>query len=193
MTWTLDRSSGARLGETRRQHALAQKQYKDIVTQCETLDTIISKPSSQYSYSSTEVHDSQPEFADARQTNLERQAARADAEIIRLEHMASYDRVLRGHRDRISKSREKLKLALSRRKKSVARWQKSLEHRGLPSTLSLSLCGTHHELQLDDDRRRLSNRRRKREELAAASRRIEAISSVDSCRRHSTRSTSATR
>ena len=181
MTWTLDRSSGARLGETRRQHALAQKQHKDIAAQCDTLDTIISKSSSQFSYSGTELNDSQPEFADALTTNLERRAARADAEIIRLEHMASYDGVLRSHRDRISKSKEKLKLALSRRKKSVVRWQKSLEHRGLPSTLSPSevwRIGTHrHELlTLDDDRRRLSDEaRHKREELAAASRRIEAI------------------
>ncbi len=181
MTWTLDKSSGARLGETRRQHALALKQHKDVTAQCETLDTKISKPSRQFSYSSKEVNDSQQEFATASQTSLERRAARADAEIIRLEHMATYEGVLRGHKDRISKSKEKLKLAFSRRKKSVARWQKSLEHRGLPNTLSPSevwRIGTHrHELlTLDDDRRRLSDEaRHKREELAATSRRIEAM------------------
>ena len=115
------------------------------------------------------------------QTTLERRAARADAEIIRLEHMAAHEGVLRSHKDRVSKSEEKLKLAFSRRKKNVARWQRSLEQRGLPSTLSPSevwRIGTHrHELlTLDDDRRRLSDEaRHKREELAAASRRIEAI------------------
>ena len=95
--------------------------------------------------------------------------------------MAAHEGVLRSHKARVSKSKEKLKLAFSRRKKSVARWQRSLEQRGLPSTLSPSevwRIGTHrHELlTLDDDRRRLSDEaRHKREELAAASRRIEAI------------------
>ena len=181
MTWTLDKSSGARLGETRRQHALAQKQHKDVAVQCETLDTIISRSPNQSSHFSTEINDSQPESSHSPQTTLERRAARADAEIIRLEHMAAHEGVLRSHKARVSKSKEKLKLAFSRRKKSVARWQRSLEQRGLPSTLSPSevwRIGTHrHELlTLDDDRRRLSDEaRHKREELAAASRRIEAI------------------
>tara|TARA_E500000081_G_scaffold155054_1_gene194159 strand:- start:237 stop:3551 length:3315 start_codon:yes stop_codon:yes gene_type:complete len=181
MTWTLDKSSGARLGETRRQHALAQKQHKDVAVQCETLDTIISKSPNQFSHFSTEINDSQPESTHSPQTTLERRAARADAEILRLEHMAAHEGVLRSHKARVSKSKEKLKLAFSRRKKSVARWQRSLEQRGLPSTLSPSevwRIGTHrHELlTLDDDRRRLSDEaRHKREELAAASRRIEAI------------------
>lgn len=181
MTWTLDRSSGARLEEARRQHALAQKQHKAVTSQCETLDVTISKFVNQFSNANTETNESQQEFINSRQTELQRRAARADAEIIRLEHMATHEGVLRSHKDRISYAKEKLKLALSRRKKSVARWQKSLEHRGLPSTLSPSevwRISTHrHEiLTLDDDRRRLSDEaRHKREELAAASRRIEAM------------------
>ena len=181
MTWTLDRSSGARLEEARRQHALAQKQHKDVTSQCETLDATISKFVNQFSSANTETNESPQEFTHSRQTELQRRAERADAEIIRLEHMATHEGVLRSHKDRISHAKEKLKLALGRRKKSVARWQKSLEHRGLPSTLSPSevwRISTHrHELlTLDDDRRRLSDEaRHKREELAAASRRIEAI------------------
>lgn len=181
MTWTLDRSSGARLEETRRQHALARKQQKDVAAQCETLDTTISKFGNQFSNASTETNQLQQERTHSPQTDLQRRAARADAEIIRLEHMATYEGVLRSHKDRISYARKKLKLAFSRRKKSVARWQKSLEHRGLPSTLSPSevwRISTHrHELlTLDDDRRRLSDEaRHKREELAATARRIEAI------------------
>jgi uncharacterized protein YhaN len=181
MTWTLDRSSGARLEETRRQHALARKQQKDVAAQCETLDATISKFGNQFSNASTETNELQQESTHSPQTDLQRRAARADAEIIRLEHMATYEGVLRSHKDRISYARKKLKLAFSRRKKSVARWQKSLEHRGLPSTLSPSevwRISTHrHELlTLDDDRRRLSDEaRHKREELAATSRRIEAI------------------
>ena len=181
MTWTLDRSSGARLEETRRQHALAQKQHKDVTSQCETLDATISKFVNPFSNANTKTNESQQEFTQSRQTDLQRRAARADAEVIRLEHMATHEGVLRSHKDRISYAKEKLKLALGRRKQSVARWQKSLEHRGLPSTLSPSevwRISTHrHELlTLDDDRRRLSDEaRHKREELAAASRRIEAL------------------
>jgi len=181
MTWTLDRSSGARLEETRRQHALARKQHKDVTAQCETLDATISKFGNQFSNVSKDTNELQQERTHSPQTDLQRRATRADAEIIRLEHMATHEGVLRSHKDRISYARKKLKLALSRRKKSVARWQKSLEHRGLPSTLSPSevwRISTHrHELlTLDDDRRRLSDEaRHKREELAATSRRIEAI------------------
>ncbi len=181
MTWTLDRSSGARLEETRRQHALARKQHKDVAAQCETLDATISKFGNQLSNASIETNELQQERTHSPQTDLQRRATRADAEIIRLEHMATHEGVLRSHKDRISYARKKLKLAFSRRKKSVARWQKSLEQRGLPSTLSPSevwRISTHrHELlTLDDDRRRLSDEaRHKREELAATSRRIEAI------------------
>ncbi len=181
MTWTLDRSSGARLEETRRQHALARKQQKDVAAQCETLDATISKFGNQLSNASIETNELQQERTHSPQTDLQRRATRADAEIIRLEHMATHEGVLRSHKDRISYARKKLKLAFSRRKKSVARWQKSLEQRGLPSTLSPSevwRISTHrHELlTLDDDRRRLSDEaRHKREELAATSRRIEAI------------------
>ena len=181
MTWTLDRSSGARLEEIRRQHALARKQHKDVAAQCETLDATISKFGNQLSNASIETNELQQERTHSPQTDLQRRATRADAEIIRLEHMATHEGVLRSHKDRISYARKKLKLAFSRRKKSVARWQKSLEQRGLPSTLSPSevwRISTHrHELlTLDDDRRRLSDEaRHKREELAATSRRIEAI------------------
>lgn len=181
MTWTLDKSSGKRLGETRRQHALAQKQQDHVAAQCQTLDATIAKFTNQFSSSLTETHDPPREMAQLPHSDLERRAARAEAEIIRLEHIAAHEGFLRGHNERISKSKEKLKLALSRRKKSIARWQKSLEHRGLPNTLRPSevwRIGTHrHELlTLDDDRRRLSDEaRHKREELAAASRRIEAV------------------
>ena len=181
MTWTLDRSSGARLEETRRQHALAQKQHNDVAAQCETLDATISKFVNQFSNGNTEINESQQEFIHSPKTDLQRRAARADAEIVRLEHMATHEGVLRSHKDRVSYAKERLKIAFSRRKKSVARWQKSLDRRGLPSTLSPTevwRISTHrHELlTLDDDRRRLSDEaRHKREELAASSRRIEAI------------------
>ena len=45
---------------------------------------------------------SQQERTHSPQTDLQRRAARADAEIIRLEHMATHEGVLRSHKDRVS-------------------------------------------------------------------------------------------
>ena len=106
MTWTLDKSSGKRLGETRRQHALAQKQQDHVTAQCQTLDATIAKFTNQFSSSLTETHGSPREMAQPPQSDLERRAARAEAEIIRLEHMATHEGLLRSHNERISKSKE---------------------------------------------------------------------------------------
>jgi len=181
MTWTLDKSSGTRLEETRRQHSLARKQHDDMTHECDALDTKISKFEHRFTDFSTDPHESKQEVRPSSQSSFERRAAYADAEISRLEHLSMYEGSIHVHEARISKSRELLKTAFIRKKKSIARWQASLERRGLPNTLSPSevwRISTHrHELlTLDDDRRRLSDgARHKREELAAASRRIEAI------------------
>ena len=181
MTWTLDRSSGTRLEETRRQHSLARKQHDDMSHECDALDARISKFEHRLPNFNTEPPNSKQESHPFSESTLERRAAHADAEISRLEHLSMYEGSIHVHKNRISKSRELLKAALGRQKKSITRWQASLERRGLPNTLSPSevwRISTHrHELlTLDDDRRRLSDEaRHKREELAAASRRIEAI------------------
>ena len=191
LTWTLDKSSGTRLEETRRQHSLASKQHDDMTHTCDTLDTKISKFQRRPTSFGSELSASkptalkpaelQPDLQLSTASNLERSAANADSEIIRLEHLSVQEGSLHSRRDQISKSKELLTVALIRKKKTTSRWQASLERRGLPSTLSPSevwRISTHrHELlTLDDDRRRLSDEaRHTREELAAASRRIELI------------------
>ena len=191
LTWSLDKSSGTRLEETRRQHSLASKQHDDMTHTCDTLDAKISKFQRQPASFGSELSASkptalkpaelQPDVQLSTASNLERSAANADSEIIRLEHLSVQEGSLHSRRDQISKSKELLTVALIRKKKTTSRWQASLERRGLPSTLSPSevwRISTHrHELlTLDDDRRRLSDESsHTREELAAASRRIEMI------------------
>ena len=191
LTWSLDKSSGTRLEETRRQHSLASKQHDDMTHTCDTLDTKISKFQRRPASFGSELSASKPTASKPAElqpdgqlstaSNLERSAANADSEIIRLEHLSVQEGSLHSRRDQISKSKELLTVALIRKKKTTSRWQASLERRGLPSTLSPSevwRISTHrHELlTLDDDRRRLSDEaRHTREELAAASRRIEMI------------------
>ncbi len=191
LTWSLDKSSGTRLEETRRQHSLASKQHDDMTHTCDTLDTKISKFQRRPASFGSELSASKPTASKPAElqpdgqlstaSNLERSAANADSEIIRLEHLSVQEGSLHSRRDQISKSKELLTVALIRKKKTTSRWQASLERRGLPSTLSPSevwRISTHrHELlTLDDDRRRLSDEaRHTREELAAASRRIELI------------------
>jgi uncharacterized protein YhaN len=83
--------------------------------------------------------------------------------------------------DKVTVAQQALKRALSLRKVARLRWQKALEHRGLPTTLSpreVKQIGLHRHtlLALDDDRRRLSEEaRHKREELAAFAKRIDEL------------------
>ena len=176
MTWSLDKSAGVKLDELRRQHDLAQQQQAEAVTQCETLERTIAKAARQLAITAA---DDAPRFDHG--GDLERRAAQADAEIARLEQLAGREGTLPVFNERVEVARQGLKRAIDRRKSAVARWEKSLEQRGLPATLSPAevwRIGTHrHELlALDDDRRRLSDEaRQKREELAAAARRIDAV------------------
>lgn len=176
MTWTLDKSAGNRLDELRRQHDLASKQQAEAVATCEALDRTIAQSARQLAVASS---DDGPRFEPG--GDLERRAAQADAEIARLEQLASREGTLPVFTERLEAARLALKRAVGSRKRAVSRWRKSLEQRGLPATLSPAevwRIGTHrHELlALDDDRRRLSDEaRQKREELAAAARRIDAV------------------
>jgi uncharacterized protein YhaN len=182
MTWSLDRSSTMRLEETRRQHALAQQQQAETTSQCEALDKTIDQTGRRLAAAAadhTQAGLGSPASLPA--DGLERRAALAEAEVARLEHQAGREGSVRVYADRLANARADLKRAAERRKKAVSRWQKSLESRGLPATLSPAevwRIGTHrHELlTLDDDRRRLSDEaRHKREELTAVARRIDAV------------------
>ena len=180
MTWSLDRSSSMRLEETRRQHALAQQQQEETIGQCDVLDKTIDKAGRKLAAATvdrqTELNTSMSLPAD----DLTRRAALAEAEVARLEHQAGREDSVRVYVDRLTEARADFKRVVDRRKKTLRRWQKSLESRGLPATLSPAevwRIGTHrHELlTLDDDRRRLSDEaRHKREELTAVARRIDA-------------------
>ena len=182
MTWTLDRSSGMRLDETRRQHALAQQQQAETTAQCEALEKTIDQAGRKLTSGATETPGARHTLA-AEQAGgvLHRQASLADAEVVRLEQLAGREGSLEVYSNRLAAARSELKRAGERKKKAVSRWRKSLESRGLPATLSPAevwRIGTHrHELlTLDDDRRRLSDEaRHKREELTAAARRIDAV------------------
>jgi uncharacterized protein YhaN len=105
----------------------------------------------------------------------------AQAEVERLEELAAREGSMHVLSDKVTVAQQALKRALSLRKAARLRWQKALEHRGLPTTLSpreVKQIGLHRHtlLALDDDRRRLSEEaRHKREELAAFSKRIDEL------------------
>lgn len=180
MTWTLDRSSSMRLEDTRRQHALAQQQQAETISQCDVLNKTIDQAGRKLAAATTDRQADGATPLSLPQDGLERRAALAEAEVARLEHQAGRESAVQVYADRLAVARTDLKRAIDRRKKSLSRWQKSLESRGLPATLSPAevwRIGTHrHELlTLDDDRRRLSDEaRHKREELTAVARRIDA-------------------
>jgi len=159
-TWSLDRTASNRLEAARGQSAMVHKQREDLLAQCGLLDKKI--PSDTVN-------------------SLERRAAMAQAEVERLEELAAREGSMHVLSDKVAVAQQALKRALAQRKAARLRWQKALEHRGLPTTLSpreVKQIGLHRHtlLALDDDRRRLSEEaRHKREELAAFSKRIEEL------------------
>jgi uncharacterized protein YhaN len=159
-TWSLDRSASNRLEAARGQSAMVHKQRDDLLAQCGLLDKKIP----------TDTVNS-----------LERRAAMAQAEVERLEELAAREGSMHVLSDKVTVAQQALKRALSLRKAARLRWQKALEHRGLPTTLSpreVKQIGLHRHtlLALDDDRRRLSEEaRHKREELAAFAKRIDEL------------------
>jgi hypothetical protein len=159
-TWSLDRSASNRLEAARSQSEMVHKQRDDLLAQCGLLDKKIP--------------------ADA-VNSLERRAAMAQAEVERLEELAAREGSMHVLSDKVAVAQQALKRALSLRKAARLRWQKALEHRGLPTTLSpreVKQIGLHRHtlLTLDDDRRRLSEEaRHKREELAGFAKRIDEL------------------
>jgi uncharacterized protein YhaN len=159
-SWSLDRSASNRLEAARGQSAMVHKQRDDLLAQCGLLDKKIP----------TDTVNS-----------LERRAALAQTEVERLEELAAREGSMHVLSDKVTVAQQALKRALSLRKAARLRWQKALEHRGLPTTLSpreVKQIGLHRHtlLALDDDRRRLSEEaRHKREELAAFAKRIDEL------------------
>ncbi len=159
-TWSLDRAASNRLEAARSQSDMVHKQREELLAQCGLLDKKIP--------------------VDTVNT-LERRAALAQAEVERLEELAAREGSMHVLSDKVAVAQQALKRALSQRKAARLRWQKALEHRGLPNTLSpteVKQIGLHRHtlLTLDDDRRRLSEEaRHKREELATFAKRIDEL------------------
>ncbi len=191
MTWSLDRSASERLEGIRRRYALAAKQRDETAAQCETLDRhclaldrkwtvieqagLLADPATKTREASLRTITTEPS------SSLSRRAALAEADVERLEAIAAREGSMHVFADRVALAKRALQKAIVRRKTARQRWQRGLESRGLPTTLSPSevwRIGTHRLelLNLDEDRRRLSaEARQKREELAAYGRRIESV------------------
>jgi len=159
-TWSLDRAAANRLEAARGQQEMVRKQREELLAQCQLLDKKIPADTV---------------------NSLERRAALAQAELERLEELAAREGSMHVLSDKVTVARQALKRAFAARKAARLRWQKALEHRGLPTTLSpreVKQIGLHRHalLTLDDDRRRLSEEaRHKREELAAFTKRIDEL------------------
>jgi len=159
-TWSLDRNASARLEAARRQHEMATKQRDELVAQIALLDGRLGSDAA---------------------LSLERRLAAAQAELDRLEELASREGSVHVLVDRVAIAEAAVKQAAEDRAAARARWQKALAHRGLPTNLSpreVRQIASHRHtlLTLDDDRRRLSEEaRHKREELAAVGRRIDEL------------------
>ncbi|MFM8415281.1 MAG: AAA family ATPase [Planctomycetota bacterium] len=159
-TWSLDRNASARLEASRRQYEMVKKQRDELAEQCGLLDGRLGPDST---------------------TSLDRRLAAAQAELDRLEELASREGSVHLLADRVAAAEQAVKRAAEDRAAAKARWRKALEHRGLPTNLSPRevrqiAAHRHTLLTLDDDRRRLSEEaRHKREELAAAGRRIDEL------------------
>ena len=159
-TWSLDRNASTRLEAARRQHEMVKKQRDDLAAQCGLLDGRLGAEAA---------------------TGLDRRLAAAQAELDRLEELASREGSVHLLADRVAAAELAVKQAAEERATARSRWRKALEQRGLPTNLSPRevrqiAAHRHTLLTLDDDRRRLSEEaRHKREELAAAGRRIDEL------------------
>lgn len=159
-TWSLDRNATARLEASRRQYEMAKKQRDDLATQITSLDSRLGSDAG---------------------ASLERRLAAAQAEVDRLEDLASRESSVQVLVERVAITEQEVKQAIEDRAAARARWRKALAHRGLPDNLSpreVKQIASHRHtlLTLDDDRRRLSEEaRHKREELASVGRRIDEL------------------
>jgi hypothetical protein len=159
-TWSLDRNATARLEAARRQYEMAKKQRDDLASQITFLDSRVGSDAG---------------------SSLERRLAAAQAEVDRLEELASRAGSVHALAEQVAIAEQDVKQAIDDRTAARGRWRKALAHRGLPDTLSpreVKQIASHRHtlLTLDDDRRRLSEEaRHKREELAAVGRRIDEL------------------
>ncbi len=159
-TWSLDRNATARLEAARRQYEMATKQRDDLAAQITLLDGRLGSDAA---------------------SSLERRLAAAQAEVDRLEELASRASSMHALVERVAAAELEVKQAIEDRMAARGRWRKALVHRGLPDNLSpreVRQIASHRHtlLTLDDDRRRLSEEaRHKREELAAVGRRIDEL------------------
>jgi uncharacterized protein YhaN len=159
-TWSLDRNATARLEASRRQYEMAKKQRDDLAAQITFLDSRLGSDAG---------------------ASLERRLAAAQAEVDRLEGLASRESSVQVLVERVAIAEQEVKQAIEDRAAARGRWRKALAHRGLPDNLSpreVKQIASHRHtlLTLDDDRRRLSEEaRHKREELASVGRRIDEL------------------
>jgi len=169
-TWSLDRSASSRLDSARQQHEMVHKQRSDLLAQCAVLDKRLDggRPAAE-------------RLPGELSATLDRRAALAQAELERLEELATREGSLHVLADRVTAAEQALSQASERRAAARSRWKRALEQRGLPTTLSTadvrSISRHRHALiGLDDERRRTSDEARmRREELATLTHRIEAV------------------
>ncbi len=159
-TWSLDRAASTRLEAAKQQYEMVTKQREATVAQLSQLEGVLPGKSS--------------EALDQRLTGVQE-------EVERLEGLAGREASIQVLSERLTVAQQSLQQAIKRRKSARHHWRRSLEHRGLPSTLTprdIRLIELHRQslLTLDDDRRRLSDEaRHKREELADWSHRIDQV------------------
>jgi uncharacterized protein YhaN len=159
-TWSLDRNASASLEAARRQCEAARTRREELAAELAALDARLGIDAG---------------------LGLERRLAAAQAEVDRLEELATREGSVQTLGDRVALAERALARATEERTAARGRWRKALEHRGLPPNLSpreVRQIASHRHtlLTLDDDRRRLSEEaRHKREELAAAGRRIDEL------------------
>ncbi len=159
-TWSLDHNATASLEAARRQYEMAQKQRDDLAGQIAALDVRLGGDAA---------------------SGLDRRLAVAQAEVDRLEELASRASSVHALAEQVAIAEQEVKQANEERMASRGRWCKALEHRGLPHNLSpreVRQIASHRHtlLTLDDDRRRLSEEaRHKRDEFAAVGRRIDEL------------------
>ena len=159
-TWSLDRNASASLEAARRQCEAARTRRVELAAEVAALDARLGIDAT---------------------LSLERRLAAAQAEVDRLEALATREGSVHVLTDRVAEAERALARATEERSAARGRWRKALEHRGLPTNLSpreVQQIASHRHtlLTLDDDRRRLSEEaRHKREELAAAGRRIDEL------------------
>lgn len=159
-TWSLDRNATASLEAARRQYEMAKKQRDELASQLASLDVRLGGDAA---------------------SALDRRLAAAQAEVDRLEELASRASSVHAIAEQVAIAEQEVKQASDERAAARMRWRKALEHRGLPNNLSpreVRQIASHRHtlLTLDDDRRRLSEEaRHKRDELAAVGRRIDEL------------------